>query len=178
MKILKIILGIVVVLILIFLIGGLFLPKTYAVSRSAVIDAPDSVIYNNIADYNKFLQWNPWSKMEPNVKTVVSGTAGQPGHQYTWEGNKTGSGQMSIKKVTPYQLVEMELRFIKPFESQADTRFDIIPEGAGRKVTWTMSGENNLFGKWMCLFMNMDKMIGPDFETGLRSLKDRSEKEK
>jgi hypothetical protein len=175
MKFLKVLAIIIVVLAVIIVVGGFFLPKTYSVSRSAVINAPDSVLYKNISDFNEFLTWNPWMKKEPSAKTVVSGTPSQPGHKYTWEGKETGSGSMTIKTVTPNSLIDIDLRFVKPFESQADTKFAITADGTGNKVTWTMSGENNLMGKWMCLFMDMDSMVGKDFEEGLKSLKEKSE---
>ena len=174
MKILKVLLGIIVVLLIIFFVGGMFLPKTYAVNRTAVINAPDSVIYKNIADFNEFYKWNPWAKMEPTAKTSISGPVAQPEHLYNWEGKETGTGYMKIKSVEPNQMVDIELKFIKPFESLADTRFDIVKEGEGNKVTWTMSGENvGTMNKWMGLMM--DKMIGKDFESGLKNLKEKSE---
>ncbi|MES2419587.1 MAG: SRPBCC family protein [Bacteroidota bacterium] len=175
MKFLKVLLAIIVVLAIIFFVGGLFLPKTYSVNRSLVINAPDSVVYRNIADFNEFTKWNPWSKMEPTVKITVSGPVAQPAHLYQWEGEKTGTGQMLIKNIEPNKMVDIELKFIKPMESTADCRFDILPDGTGNKVTWTMSGENNgTLSKWMGLMM--DKMIGKDFESGLQSLKEKSEK--
>lgn len=176
MKFLKVLLVIIAVLVVIFFVGGLFLPKTYSVSRSATINAPDSVIYKNIADFNEFTKWNPWSKMEPSAKITVSGPVAQPGQLYAWEGKETGTGQMKIIKAEPSKLVDIELKFIKPFESIADTKFEIQPEGTGQKVTWTMSGDNNIISKWMCVFVSMDKMIGKDFEDGLKNLKEKSEK--
>lgn len=178
MKTLKVLGIIVALLAAIILIGGMFLPKTYTVSRSTTINAADSVIYKNIADFNEFYKWNPWAKMEPTAKIKISGPIAQPNHLYEWEGKdaKTGTGQMKIKAVEPMQTVDIELKFIKPFESIADTKFEITPDGTSNKVTWTMSGENNLMGKWMSVFVNMDKMIGKDFENGLQSLKEKSEK--
>ncbi len=175
MKILKVLGIIILVLAVIIVVGGMFLPKTYSVSRSTVINASDSVVYKNIADFNEFKKWNPWYKMEPTAKTTVSGPVGAPDHLYEWEGKETGQGYMKVKSVEPNKMVDIELKFIKPFESLADTRFDLAPEGAGHKVTWTMSGDNNLMGKWMGVFMSMDKMIGKDFEDGLKSLKEKSE---
>jgi hypothetical protein len=175
MKILKVLLAVVIVLLAIIFVGGLFLPKTYSVSRSTVIDAADSVIYHNIADFNEFKQWNPWAKMEPAAKVVVSGQVAQAGHLYEWEGKETGTGYMKIKGVEIDKMVDIELKFIKPFESLAGTRFEISPAGTGHKVTWIMTGENTgTFSKWMGL--TMDKMIGKDFEDGLKFLKEKSEK--
>lgn len=175
MKILKVLGIIIVILAVIIVVGGMFLPKTYSVSRTTLINAPDSVIYKNIADFNEFLKWNPWAKMEPTAKTTISGPIAQANHLYEWEGKETGSGQMKIKQVELNKMVDIELKFIKPFESLADTKFEIAPDGIGNKVTWTMSGEQNLISKWMCVFVSMDKMIGKDFEDGLKYLKEKSE---
>lgn len=175
MKLLKIIGGIIVGLLLIFFIGGLFLPKTYSVNRTTVINAPDSVIYKNIADFNEFLKWNPWAKMEPTAKTTISGPVAQPEHLYQWEGKETGSGQMKITGVEANKMVNIELKFIKPFESIANTNFEIVKDGNGNKVIWTISGESKgTMDKWMGLCM--DGMIGKDFEAGLKFLKEKSEK--
>ena len=167
---------VVIVLIAIIFIGGLFLPKSYSVSRSIDIAAKDSVVYKNIANFDNFLTWNPWSKMEPTAKTTISGTPEQPEHLYQWVGKETGEGQMKIVSVKPFEQVKMELKFIKPFESLANTQFDISKTSdSTSKVTWTMGGENNIISKWMCVFVSMDKMIGKDFEDGLKSLKEKSE---
>lgn len=178
MKFLKVLGIIIVALTIIVLVGGMFLPKTYSVSRAITINAPDSLIYKNIADFNEFLKWNPWSKMEPTAKTKVSGPVATQNHLYEWEGKETGQGYMKIKSVELNKMVDIELKFIKPFENLADTRFDIATDKAANKVTWTMSGENNLMGKWMGVFISMDKMIGKDFEDGLKFLKEKSESRK
>lgn len=176
MKFLKIFLVVVVVLIAIFFIGGLFLPKTYSVSRSIDIAAKDTVVYKNIADYNNFLQWNAWSKMDPSAKYDVTGTPEQVGHQYHWTGKESGEGEMKITEAKPFEQIKMDLKFIKPFESLANVVFDLSKEGEQTKVTWTMGGDHNIFSKWMCVFKSMDSMIGKDFEQGLKSLKEKSEK--
>jgi hypothetical protein len=45
-----------------------------------------------------------------------------------------------------------------------------VPEAGGTMVSWTMEGRNTFFGKLMGLFMNMDRMIGGQFEEGLANL--------
>ncbi|MFD0939455.1 SRPBCC family protein [Pedobacter boryungensis] len=175
MKVLKVLLGIIVALVIIFFVGGMFLPKTYSVSRTTTINAPDSVIYKNVADFNEFLKWNPWTKMEPTAKVTITGNPGQPGHLYEWVGDKVGTGQMKLTEAMANQSVVEEMKFIKPMESSSTVRFDIAKEGNGNKATWTISGESvGTMNKWMGLFM--DKMMGKDFEDGLKSLKEKSEK--
>ena len=175
MKVLKVILIVVAALLAIFFIGGWFLPKSYSVTRTAVINAPDSTVYNNVANLNNFLKWNPWTKMEPGAEVKISGPVAQPGHLYTWNGKETGQGQMLIKEAKPSALVDFELKFLKPFESIADTKFVLEPANGGTKVSWIMSGENkSIMERWMGL--TMDNMIGGDFESGLKNLKELSEK--
>jgi hypothetical protein len=176
MKFLKVFLVVIVVLIAIFLIGGLFLPKTYSVNRSINIATQDTVVYKNIADFNNFLQWNAWSKMDTSAKYDVTGNPEQVGHQYHWKGKESGEGEMKITAVKPFEQIKMDLKFIKPFESLANVTFDLSKEGNDTKVTWTMGGDHNFFSKWMCVFVSMDSMIGKDFEDGLKSLKEKSEK--
>ena len=49
-------------------------------------------------------------------------------------------------------------------------------QGDQTEVTWTMTGKNNYVAKIFCLFMNMDTMIGGQFEKGLAELKTAAEK--
>ncbi len=115
--------------------------------------------------------------MEPSAKVTVSGPIGKEGHMYKWTGDKTGEGQMKITQVVPFSLVDIDLNFIKPFESKADTKFTIEPAASGNKVTWAMNGENkSIIERWFGL--TMDEMIGKDFESGLANLKEISEKQK
>jgi hypothetical protein len=113
--------------------------------------------------------------MEPSAKITVSGTPGQPGHQYVWEGDETGVGQMVIKTAEPYKSIDEELKFIKPMEAVSDILFTMEPADNGIKVNWIMSGENkSTMDKWMGLCM--DALMGKDFENGLKDLKELSEK--
>ncbi|MDQ8005235.1 MAG: SRPBCC family protein [Pedobacter sp.] len=176
MKFLKIFLVVIVVFIAIFLIGGLFLPKVFSVTRTTNIAANDTVVYKNIADLNNFLQWNAWSKMDPKAKVEITGIPEQAGHTYHWKGEKAGEGEMRLEAVKPVEEIKIAMRFIEPFESAAKTQFNLSKESDSTKVTWTISGENNIFSKWMCAFGIMDKTLGKDFEDGLKSLKEMSEK--
>lgn len=174
MKFLKIFAIIVIGLVALFFIIGLFLPKTYSISRSAVIKAPDSVVYKNVSDFNDFVKWNPWSKMEPGAKTVVQGTPSQPGHYYTWTGKETGKGSMKIEQLEPGKMVDMDLTFIEPWQSTADTKFMFEPADGGTKVTWTMSGDyGTTTERWMGLAMS--GMLEKQFDEGLKYLNDYSQ---
>ncbi len=81
---------------------------------------------------------------------------------------------MTVKGLTPDRQVVIELQFLKPWEQTSLTTFDLAPDPAGTKVTWSMTGEHDFIGKLFAVFMDMDKMVGPDFEKGLTSLKEQT----
>ena len=97
---------------------------------------------------------------------------------YEWNGNnEVGQGRMEILDSDPSK-VAIKLDFIKPFEGHNVTEFRFNPSGGATNVTWTMDGPSNYFSKVMCVFIDMDKMIGRDFEAGLASMKSVAESKK
>jgi len=153
-------------------------PPTYRVSRSTTIAAPQAVVYSQIVDFHNWDAWSPWAKLDPAIKETYSGPTSGPGAAYAWAGNdKVGEGKMLITGVTPNQEVNVKLDFIKPFQASSLTGFAMEPAGAGTRLTWSMSGENNFVMKAMSLFHDMDTDIGKDFDKGLASVKSISETE-
>ncbi len=174
----KVLIGLVVVVLA--FVGFVYLqPTKYAVERSGVVPATPDVAYGLVADFHKWDGWSPWAKLDPNQKTEHSGAAAGVGAVYFWSGNdKVGEGRMTITEAKPGELVRIKLEFIKPWASTNDTSFAFAKEGEGTRVTWRMEGNNEAFmERVMSVFMNMDKMIGPDFEKGLASMKTVAEDE-
>lgn len=167
----KILLALVVLLAILVAVISMR-PATYQVSRSTVIAAPGDVVFEHVNDFHHWVNWSPWDKMDPSMSKTFTGPASGKGSTYHWAGNdKVGEGEMKITESVPNQKVDIKLDFIKPFTSTAEVQFLVAPEGNGSKVTWLMNGHNNFMSKAMGLFMNMDKMIGDDFEKGLGNLK-------
>jgi uncharacterized protein YndB with AHSA1/START domain len=159
-------------LIVILLLVIVTRPDTYHVERSTTISASPEVVYAHVADFQKWDAWSPWSKLDPNMKTTFGGTQGTVGATYAWIGNDdVGEGKMTILAVEPNKRIDINLQFIKPFESAANNGFAFESTGKETKVTWAMDGKNDFMGKAMCMFMDMDKMIGKDFEKGLADMK-------
>ena len=146
-------------------------PAEYTVARELLVPAPAAVAYAQVADFRQWKGWSPWEKLDPQMKTTFEGTPGTVGSVYAWTGNKdVGTGKMTLLEARPAELVRIELAFVEPFASTAENTMSFRPEGAGTRVRWTMSGVNNFVGKAMCMLMDMDKMIGKDFEKGLAQL--------
>jgi hypothetical protein len=172
----KILIGLAVI-VLLFLVVVAFQPAEYQVKRSATISAPPAVVFDQVNDFHKWEGWSPWAKLDPAVKNTFEGPPAGTGAIFSWVGNKdVGEGRMTLTESHTNDLVKINLEFIKPFASVALTEFAFKPAGNQTAVTWTMSGHNNFMGKAMCLFMNMDKMVGGDFEKGLAQMKSVAEK--
>ncbi|MBL9188981.1 MAG: SRPBCC family protein [Opitutaceae bacterium] len=167
----KILLGLVAVIALILIVAA-FQPNQFSVQRSLVIAAPPAVLFDQVNDHRKFAVWNPWMKLDPNVKTAYSGPATGVGSVASWQGNReVGAGSATIIESKPGELVRQRMDWKEPMEGASTVDFIFKPEGAGTLVTWHMYGPNSFVGKVMCLFMSMDKMVGGQFEVGLANLK-------
>jgi len=113
-----------------------------------------------------------WIKLDPAAKATFDGATAGSGAKFAWSGNdKIGEGRMEIKDSHPSDRILIKLDFVKPMAGAADTEFVFKPEGTGTAVTWSMSGEDGFVGKVARLFINIDKMVGGDFERGLAQLK-------
>ncbi len=168
---LKKILIAVVAIVAVFAVYVSTRPATYRVERTLVVKAPAEALYGQVVDFRKWPAWSPWANLDPAMKTDFTGPDAAPGSVYHWKGNdKVGEGRMTITGVKPDQVVDIKLEFIKPWEQVSQTEFTFVPDGAGTRVTWSMSGDQDFVGKLFSVFMNMDKMVGPDFEKGLASL--------
>ena len=168
----KIVLIVLLVALVAFFLFVTTRPNTFRVARSATIQASPEKLFPMINDMKAFNQWNPYVKKDPNMKGVYSGPAAGPGSTYLFEGNKeAGKGSIAVTASTPNSQVEMALKMTDPVDISNVVTFMLQPEGSATRVTWSMDGPVPYLFKIVHLFMDMDKMVGRDFETGLASLK-------
>lgn len=166
-----------VVLIVVLLAYVATRPNAFRVQRSARINAAPEVIYPNIADFNRWAAWSPYEKLDPGMKKTLSGAASGKGAVYEWEGNaKAGKGRMEITDAAPPHKIVVKLDFEKPFAAHNTAAFTLEPSGGATDVTWAMYGPSPFVARLFGVFMNMDTMLGKDFEAGLASLKALAEK--
>jgi uncharacterized protein YndB with AHSA1/START domain len=172
----KFLIGLVVVILLFVAVVALQ-PADFKVERSATIAAPPATVFAQVNDFHKWEVWSPWAKRDPAMKQTYEGAPAGTGAVYTWSGNSdVGSGKMTIIESRPAELVRIKLEFTEPFAATNTTDFTFKSEGGNQTaVTWSMAGRHNFMGKAMCLFMNMDKMVGGDFEKGLAQMKAAAE---
>lgn len=132
------------------------------------IDAPAEKVYPLIADFRQWPRWSPWEDVDPELHRSFSGAESGVGAVYGWAGNrKAGRGRMEIVRADPDELVEVDVRFEKPFRSQSVSRFLLEPVGDGTQVTWRMTGPRPLPVRLTQKFFDMDQLLGKDFDKGL-----------
>jgi polyketide cyclase/dehydrase/lipid transport protein len=165
-----------IALVLLLIVVGLAVfvatrPAEFRIVRSRTVAAPPDVVHAYVNDLHKWPEWSPWEKLDPAMKREYSGAPAGPGAAYHWSGNDdVGEGRMTIMGSRPPQSVTIRLEFLKPFAATNTTQFDFAPSGSGTNVTWAMTGHNNFMAKAFSAFMDMDKMVGTDFEKGLAGL--------
>ena len=147
-------------------------PDDFRVTRSATVSAPAAAVFAHVNDLRKWEAWNPWQKKDPTMRLTYAGPPAGPGASYSWAGNnEVGEGRLTITESRPGELVRLKLEFMKPFTATNTADFTFKPEGDKTAVTWSMEGKNNYLAKALHLVMNMDKMVGGDFEKGLADMK-------
>jgi hypothetical protein len=146
-------------------------PNEFKMTRSGVIEAPADKIYPFLTQFKLGEQWSPFDTPEMKLKKTFAGEDGTVGAKMTFEGDKEGAGELTILRLVPNQAADIRLHMTKPFDAENLIEYSLQPEGTGTKFTWTMSGKMNFLAKAFSLFMDCEKMLGPEFEKGIASLK-------
>ncbi len=171
----KIILGAlaaIVVVVAIFCIVVAMRPADFKIERSMTINASPDKVFEQVNDFHRWEAWSPWAKIDPAMKTTYSGSRTGRGAIYSWVGNdEVGEGNMAITNSQPNERVAIDLEFVRPFAAKNVTEFTFRPDAEKTVVTWSMVGKNNFVAKAFGLIMNIDKLVGNDFERGLAQMK-------
>ena len=146
-------------------------PSTFHIARSATLPAAAPAVFAQINDFRNWQNWSPWEGIDSSIKRIYEGPTSGTGATYSWAGDRQiGEGRLTIIESRPPEFIRIRLEFIKPFAATHTAEFLLKPEGDNTTVTWSMSGTNNFVAKGFSLLMNMDKMIGGQFEKGLQKL--------
>ncbi|MEA2794421.1 MAG: hypothetical protein QOI87_1801 [Bradyrhizobium sp.] len=180
-EIIAIIAAVLAIAVAIVLILAATKPDTFRVQRATTVKAPPEKIFPLINDFHQWGTWSPYEKKDPAMKRSYSGAASGKGAVYAWDGNKSvGSGRMEILDTSAPSKIIIKLDFFTPFEGHNTAEFTMLPQGDATNVTtsvtWLMHGPSPFMGKIMHVFINMDRMVGKDFEIGLANLKKITER--
>jgi hypothetical protein len=175
--IIVIVVAVLVVAIAVVLVYAATKPDQFRVQRSTSINAPPDRIFPLINEFRNWSSWSPYEHKDPAMRRTFSGAANGKGAVYEWDGNSNvGAGRIEIVDTIPPSKVMIKLDMLKPFEAHNDVVFTIEPRGETTNVTWAMAGHTPYFAKIMHVFINVDSMVGKDFEAGLASMKSVAEK--
>jgi hypothetical protein len=177
MKIIAIVTVVLAVGIAAVLALALTRPDSFRVERSLAVKAPADAIYPQVADFRRWTGWSPYEGRDPAMKRNFGGAGQGHGATYSWDGNSNvGAGRMEIVEASTPSKLRIKLDFERPFEAHNTAEFTFVPRGDATLVTWSMVGPAPFMSKLMQVFINMDDMIGKDFEAGLAGLKKLAEK--
>lgn len=176
---LKIIIIILLLVIAVVIVLAIRKPNRFSVTRTALIDANATELFSYINDLRAFRQWSPWEGKDPTMKAKHSGEVCGPHSVYEWDGDKkVGQGRMEILSCEPNRQVIIKIDFIRPFDAHNTVEFLLTPELKKTRIEWKIHGPNVFMSKVMQVFVSMDKMIGPDFDQGLKNLQALIEQQK
>lgn len=176
LKILIAVAAILVLVVAVFAVLVAMQPSEFRIQRSATIAAPAPAVFAQVNDFHNWEAWSPWAKLDPSATNSFEGAPAGTGASFAWAGNsKVGEGRMTIVESRPSELVRIKLQFLKPFAATNTAEFTFKPEGDHTAVTWSMYGHNNFMARAVGLVMNMDQVVGGEFEKGLTSMKSVAE---
>lgn len=162
-----------IVFVVVLFAAGFLLPAQFKVQRSIDIAAPAGNVYALIVDPREWKRWAVWNERDPAMKIEYSGAASGPGARWSWRSKTEGNGSMEFTEAALDKRLGYKLDF-PDFGMQSNGMLTLVPagpQGPGVHLTWTMEGTlgSNPMHRWLGVFM--DKMVGADFEGGLRNLK-------
>ncbi len=170
------ILLVILVLLLGFLAYVATRPSQMQISRELVIGASPEAIFPFVNSSRRADEWMPWRDDDPQVKMVYSGPEEGVGSTSSWTSvGRMGVGQAVIVESVKNQVVKTQLSYTKPMQMSQLAEFSLKPVEGGTLVRWSVFGKNSFVGRFFCVFMDMEKIVGGNFEKGLRTLKGKVE---
>jgi hypothetical protein len=152
-------------------------PAAFRIVRSITIAAPASIVFAQLDDFHRWLAWSPYEKLDPGMRKSYLGASSGSGAIFHYIGRKAGEGRMTMTEVRPNERLAIRAEFLKPVKATNDVVFTLNPASNGVTVTWAMNGRNNFVFKAFGLVVDIDRLIGKDFEMGLAELKRLSEQQ-
>jgi uncharacterized protein YndB with AHSA1/START domain len=147
-------------------------PNTFTVKRATVIAAAPEAIFSYLEDFHRWAAWSPFEGRDPNMKKTFSGAAKGVGAAYAWDGDKkAGAGSMQITEAKAPGKLALDLTLVRPFPTANKVEFFLTPLDEGTRTAWVMTGPQPFMSKVMSVFINMDRLVGGEFDKGLAQLK-------
>jgi hypothetical protein len=145
-------------------------PDSFRIERSLRVEASAVQVLALLEDFHRWAEWSPWEHIDPGMQRSYSGSPSGKGAVYAWSGNgKAGAGRMELVDIAADRVL-IQMDFLKPFKAHNTVEFMLHNQGEATLVVWAMYGPSPFISKLMGLVINMDKLVGRDFEKGLANL--------
>lgn len=164
-----------IALVILFVATSFALPNDFKVERSVEINAPMEVVYPLVYDPKAWARWGVWNRRDPGMQVTYSGAPAGVGAKWAWQSKAEGSGRMEITVAEFNRRVAYKIAFAG-YEGESAGRLEFAPAGKGVRVTWIAEGNMGRNPLMRYFALMMDRMVGPDFEGGLKNLKEIAEK--
>jgi effector-binding domain-containing protein len=165
-----------VLVVTIFL--SILMPIKQKVERSITINAPASVIYQQLIKLENFNKYSVWSQQDSSAKYTITGTDGTVGAGTSWTGDPeiSGDGKIEIVSLEENKIIKHQLSFTKPKKGTAESTFTLNESNGITSLTWNFDLATPRPWNVFNLFYSLDKKMGKDFEESLATLKTAIEK--
>lgn len=164
-----------IILLGVILIVGLFAPGHVEMKGTALINAPDSIVFDQVNNLKHWESWSPFLEADTTMRNQYHGPDDGVGAQMIWESRTSGDGMMIITQSEPYRTITMRLDFMK--DGLALSEWSFAPNSNGVEVTWTTTVDDLSYpmGRIMGLFMN--KMMQSYYKNGFKNLEIKCQEE-
>ena len=159
-------LGLAVLLALI----GFALPASYRVERSIDINAPMETAYPLVYEAKAWARWGVCNRRDPGMTIQYSGAPAGVGANWSWQSKSEGSGSLEIVAADFNKRVAYKIVFADA-GGEFTGRLEFAPAAQGVRVSWIADGEVGTNPLRRYFARVMERMLGPDFEGGLKNLK-------
>jgi hypothetical protein len=161
-------------IVLMIMLVALFFPTSYSVKRDVIINRPKEEVFAFVKQLKNQDLYSVWQQMDPNMEKSFSGIDGTIGFTSSWKSKnrEVGSGSQTILRLTEGDSMVCQIAFKEPFESINQNYFTTTSEGdTGTRVEWGFKGEFPYPLNLFAVAMDMESMIGKDFQQGLNNMK-------
>jgi effector-binding domain-containing protein len=172
MKALKIIGIIILVIIVLFLVVALFLPKNVHMEESIVINKPASLVFKQVNNFRNWEPWSPFQAADPEMVNTFEGPEQGLDATMRWTSKKNGNGYMTIIESVPYKKVISTLDFGMPGTTNS---FLLDEQQGGTKVTWEVDIADLPYPAGRFIGLMISSSMKGVFIQGLEKLKEVTE---
>lgn len=145
----------------------------YQGESQAEIPASPEAVFPYLADLARFMDWNPFPKMDPSTISTLSDNTAEIGATLSWDGKRIGQGEMRLTELVPGVSASYAMSFGKPEKAeQATSVLSVMPsDDGGSSVAWHLSGERKFVSALMVKLIGLDKMMAKNFQEGFEQLR-------